>query len=93
MKNWMLKGRTGLMVILTGAVLACAPKEQPRRELTTEERIASETILPQDPNMIRTPKGASSLDLETPLRCYVNWSCKVMIFWIAYLFYGFFFFI
>ena len=84
MKNWMLKGRTGLMVILTGAVLACAPKEQPRRELTTEERIASETILPQDPNMIRTPKGASSLDLETPLRCYVNWSTQEMIKAIPY---------
>ena len=72
------------MVILTGAVLACAPKEQPRRELTTEERIASETILPQDPNMIRTPKGASSLDLETPLRCYVNWSTQEMIKAIPY---------
>lgn len=84
MKNWMLKGRTGLMVILTGAVLACAPKEQPRRELTTEERISSETILPQDPNMIRTPKGASSLDLETPLRCYVNWSTQEMIKAIPY---------
>jgi len=84
MKNWMLKGRTGLMVILTGAVLACAPKEQPRRELTTEERIASETILPQDPNMIRTPKCASSLDLETPLRCYVNWSTQEMIKAIPY---------
>ncbi len=84
MKNWMLKGRTGLMVILTGAVLACAPKEQPRRELTAEERIASETILPQDPNMIRTPKGASSLDLETPLRCYVNWSTQEMIKAIPY---------
>lgn len=33
----------------------------------------------QDPNMIRTPKGASSLDLETPLRCNVNWKTQEMI--------------
>ena len=84
MRNWMQKGRTGLMVILTGAVFACAPKEQPHRDLTIEERIASESILPQDPNMIRTPKGASSLDLETPLRCYVNWSTQEMIKAIPY---------
>jgi len=84
MKKWMQKGRYGLMVILAGAVFACGPKKQPFRQLTTEERIASETILPQDPHLIRTPKGASSLDLETPLRCYVNWSTQEMIKTIPY---------
>lgn len=33
----------------------------------------------QDPNMITTPKGASSFDLETPLRCSVNWRNQEMI--------------
>lgn len=83
MKNWFSISRLGLTLFLAGAVVACAPKEQPR-QLTPEEMISSETILPQDPNMIQTPKGASSLDLETPLRCYVNWKTQEMITSIPY---------
>lgn len=33
---------------------------------------------------IKTPKGASSLDLETPLRCDVNWNTQQMISTIPY---------
>ena len=69
----------GIIFILT----ACSAQE-PVRELTLEEKISSETFLPQDPHMIRTPKGASSLDLETPLRCYVNWKTQAMISSIPY---------
>ena len=78
MKNWFEKSRLGWLLMAVGIIAACAPKEKPR-ELTLDEKIASETILPQDPNMIRTPKGASSLDLESPLRCYVNWNTQEMI--------------
>ena len=83
MKALFLKSRTGILIALSGILLACAPKE-PQRVLSQEERISSEMILPQDPNMIRTPKGASSLDLESPLRCYVNWSTQEMITTIPY---------
>lgn len=38
---------------------------------------------PQYPE-IRTPKGASRLDLETPLRCFVNWNTQQMISTIPY---------
>ena len=34
--------------------------------------------------VIRTPKGASRLDLETPLRCFVNWDTQQMISTIPY---------
>ena len=80
MKNWFEKSRLGWLLMAVGIIAACAPKEKPR-ELTLD---ASETILPQDPNMIRTPKGASSLDLESPLRCYVNWNTQEMITTIPY---------
>ena len=83
MKNWFEKSRLGWLLMAVGIIAACAPKEKPR-ELTLDEKIVSETILPQDPNMIRTPKGASSLDLESPLRCYVNWNTQEMITTIPY---------
>ncbi len=70
---------TLVMVFLSG----CMPK-QPQKELTLEEKIASDTFFPQDPNTIRTSKGASALDLETPLRCYVNWNTQEMISSIPY---------
>ncbi len=33
---------------------------------------------------IRTPKGVNELDLETPLRCFVNWDTQQMISTIPY---------
>ena len=38
---------------------------------------------PQYPQ-IRTPKGANQLDLEVPLRCFVNWNTQQMISTIPY---------
>ena len=34
--------------------------------------------------VIRTPKGANQLDLEIPLRCFVNWNTQQMISTIPY---------
>ena len=41
-------------------------------------------VNPIDPNMVRTTEGASSLDLENPLRCYVNWNTQQMITTLPY---------
>ena len=35
-------------------------------------------------SMIRTPEGANELDLETPLRCNVNWETQQMILTLPY---------
>ncbi len=40
---------------------------------------------PQDPFMIRTTEGANALDLETPLRCNVNWETQQMILTLPYV--------
>ncbi len=66
-------------------LMSCGTKEKPQPKPTEDIiRATSEVILPEDPNMIRTPKGASSLDLETPLRCSVNWGTQEMITSIPY---------
>ena len=39
---------------------------------------------PQNPNMIRTTDGANALDLETPLRCNVNWETQQMVLTLPY---------
>lgn len=48
-----------------------------------DNRLTAE-IVPPEKNIIRTAKGASSLDLESPLRCYVNWNTQQMITTIPY---------
>lgn len=40
---------------------------------------------PQDPYMIRTTEGANALDLETPLRCNVNWDMQQMVLTLPYV--------
>lgn len=40
---------------------------------------------PQDPRMIRTTEGANALDLETPLRCNVNWNTQQMVLTLPYI--------
>ncbi len=55
----------------------------------------SDTVVEQEPTysavveektypQIRTPAGAEDLDLETPLRCFVNWETQEMISTIPY---------
>ena len=65
--------------MLAGMLTGCktpAPEPEP---VEIDPTSAATVINLQDPNMIRTPKGASSLDLETPLRCNVNWKTQEMI--------------
>lgn len=44
----------------------------------------AELIYPQNNSRIKTTKGANELDLEYPLRCYVNWETQEMITTIPY---------
>ncbi len=51
--------------------------EAPKNSLTFKE--------PEFPEIIRTPEGANALDLETPLRCNVNWETQQMILTLPYI--------
>ncbi len=53
-------------------------------EQRVENSLPQSTVSQPEKNIIRTPKGASSLDLETPLRCSVNWKTQQMISTIPY---------
>lgn len=49
-----------------------------------KKNLSAKIVLPEDPNMIKTLKGANELDLEAPLRCSVNWQTQPMISTIPY---------
>ena len=50
------------------------------KNITSDNSSNKYSVLPQlDPNMIRTTFRANDLDLETPLRCNVNWKTQEMV--------------
>ena len=55
-------------------------KEAPKVELPKYKAVVKKDSYPA----IQTPKGANMLDLETPLRCFVNWDTQEMISSIPY---------
>lgn len=69
-----------LVMLAAGCKTPAVQEEMPEVDPSTGASI----IKLEDPNMIRTPKGASSLDLETPLRCNVNWKTQQMITTLPY---------
>ena len=67
-----------LIVVLSG----CSSFEKEDDQFPVTANV--DLIYPQDDHRIRTTKGANELDLETPLRCYVNWETQEMISTIPY---------
>lgn len=60
------------------------PNTQPEKVISIDPAVTANIVQPIDPNMVRTTEGASSLDLETPLRCHVNWNTQQMITTLPY---------
>lgn len=60
------------------------PNTQPEKIISIDPAVTANIVQPIDPNMVRTTEGASSLDLETPLRCHVNWNTQQMITTLPY---------
>lgn len=79
-------------VVITLALTGCQTTEPEAYDesLPKEEAVVlnpgdtAHIIQPIDPNMVRTTDGASALDLETPLRCSVNWNTQQMITTLPY---------
>lgn len=71
-------------ILAVFAVLSACRTEKPQPLPPLDQRLNADMVYPQDPNMIRTPKGANELDLETPLRCSVNWDTQQMILTLPY---------
>ncbi len=69
---------SGMWVVL--ALTACkTPQSQPSEEIIIDPDVNAEVVYPIDLRSIRTPDGANALDLETPLRCNVNWETQQML--------------
>lgn len=83
-----LKKLTRLCFSLFAFILICScqNKSAQQQQIINFKKSGMEAkiVMPQDPNIIKTPKGASSFDLETPLRCTVNWQTQQMITTIPY---------
>lgn len=78
----MTKKFLGLTLFLMIAVLSSCKttKTQPTVEtdMASGPEINAEVVYPEK-QAIRTPDGANALDLETPLRCNVNWKTQQMV--------------
>lgn len=77
------------IVAVTLTVAGCQTTEEKvpvveEKVVVLNPKASAKIIQPIDPNMIRTTEGASSLDLEMPLRCYVNWNTQQMITTLPY---------
>ncbi len=69
---------SGLWALL--AISACKHNDkQALDELIVDPEVNAEVVYPLDARAIRTPDGANALDLETPLRCNVNWETQQML--------------
>jgi hypothetical protein len=77
------------IVAVTLTVTGCQTTEEEipvveEKVVVLNPKASAKIIQPIDPNMIKTTEGASSLDLEMPLRCYVNWNTQQMITTLPY---------
>lgn len=91
MKIFWHKKLFGLLAILTFGLTACIEDQgavnaaQIRAESQRLNSIHPEFKSQQSDNMVRTTDGANALDLETPLRCNVNWETQQMVLTLPYV--------
>lgn len=95
----MIFSKIKYLTIFSAAILgltACIYKGDNSAEAQAQDVIAFDNVPtvdtasvefkePQDPHMIRTTEGANALDLETPLRCNVNWNTQQMVLTLPYI--------
>ena len=73
------------MVLLSAVMVSCNIYQKDGETVITSSSVDGSAtdnfmILPQeDPYMLRTTFRANDLDLETPLRCNVNWKTQEMV--------------
>ena len=73
----MIKKAVLFSLFTTFYITSCTyHQEEP---VSFDEGVNAEILYPQDQRLIRTPDGANALDLETPLRCNVNWQTQQML--------------
>ena len=80
--------RLKYLFVLTLFILPACGNSRDSSEITTIEEtkapVYTASMEKSSYPEIRTPKGANQLDLEIPLRCFVNWNTQQMISTIPY---------
>lgn len=85
MKVYKVIGITCLFLLMSCSFIEQAViHSQSSHPIIEQEAVYSAVIEDKTYPEIRTPKGAEELDLETPLRCFVNWETQEMISTIPY---------
>lgn len=79
MREYLYNSKVLILVLLMVLTTACKTPIVQQTTAEPDPKAGATIIKLEDPKMIQTPKGASSLDLETPLRCSVNWKTQQMI--------------
>jgi len=77
-----MKNRTAFLGVLASLALLISCRAAQKDETVPQTDTPSPRVtfdMPQGRNAIRTPDGANALDLETPLRCHVNWQTQQLI--------------
>jgi hypothetical protein len=91
MKIFLHKQLFGLLAALAVILTACVENTeavsaaQAQTEKQRLDNIRPEKKSQQSTDMIRTTEGANALDLETPLRCNVNWETQQMVLTLPYV--------
>lgn len=70
-----------ILFLMMGTLASCKSTKTipaPETDTISEPEINAEVVYPEL-QKIRTPDGANALDLETPLRCNVNWKTQQMV--------------
>ena len=73
-----------IITIFAPILLTSCSNWDTQNQPIAKKEMSVEVVLPEIINPIKTPLGARTLDLETPLRCSVNWQTQQMISTIPY---------
>ncbi len=71
--------KTALLFSFLSLSILSSCKATEEKPVSFEQGVNAEFMYPKDQRSIRTPDGANALDLETPLRCNVNWKTQQMV--------------
>lgn len=83
--NWLKNCKYLFLLFSLATVVACNAYQESEETIMTNttddaKNINNFVVLPQqNPYMLRTTFRANDLDLETPLRCNVNWKTQEMV--------------
>lgn len=76
--------KAAIKILSTFLVIMLSVSCVEKKPIVLDNTPIADIVLPQDPKIIKTSKGAQTLDLESPLRCNVNWNTQEMVLNIPY---------